>query len=75
LFLKQKDRLAAVSPNPIRCFDQAAIAAAFFFVPRCAKKPRPTKPLRSMNHVDGSGVVTGSYPIASNIAYSGLEVP
>ena len=27
---KQKDRLAAVSPNPITCLDQAAIVAVFF---------------------------------------------
>jgi hypothetical protein len=32
--LMQKDRLAAVSPNPIRRLDQVAAVAAFFLDPR-----------------------------------------
>ena len=57
---KRKDRpRAAVSPKFDRMFCQAAGAAVFFFVPRQAKKPRPTKPLTSINQVVGKGVAAG----------------
>jgi len=44
--------------------DQAAeSAAAFFFDPRYAKKPKPTKPAISIVQVDGKGVAE-TEPIA-----------
>ncbi len=49
---KQKDRLTAVLRNPIRCFDQAVIAAAFLRFVRQPNRPNAPK----SGSAAGSGV-------------------
>ena len=52
-----KDHLAAVYPNPIRRFDQAAaIAEVFFRFLRCASRPIIPRPPAKSGRAAGRGV-------------------
>jgi hypothetical protein len=58
---KQKDRLAAVSAKPTRCFDQAAAVAALFLrFLRLARKPIAPRPEANSGSAAGMGVALTS---------------